>query len=472
MSADGLRIVGPAEVAAVADLALAWRASTGAFAAVADGAATVPSPMALEMPDAEGEVHVKGAWLRGRPTWTVKVATGFYGGAGPSGGGLAVCGSARDGRLLAVLDDRGLLTDLRTAAAGALATDLLARADATRLAVLGAGTQARLHVAALLAVRPLSAVTVWARRPEAAAGLARALAEAHGLATEVASSPAAAVADADTVICATPSRAPLLDLADVRPGTHVTALGSDAPGKRELSSRLVAGAAVVVADDLAQARALGELQHAAPRRTATLGALLLGDAGGRTAEADVTLADLTGIGAQDAALAERVLARLGLLASGAPASSAAIRPARADDLPALRRLARRAYARYVARIGARPGPMDAERGPAVAEGRVHVVDGPPLLGAIVLAPYADHLEVTEVTVDPAVQGAGLGRRLLAHAEGVAARAGLAQVRLDTNARMAESLALYGRLGYATGHRARRDGLERVFLHKAIGARPP
>jgi ornithine cyclodeaminase len=360
MSADGLRIVGPAEVAAVADLALAWRASTGAFAAVADGAATVPSPMALELPDAEGEVHVKGAWLRGRPTWTVKVATGFYGGAGPSGGGLAVCGSARDGRLLAVLDDRGLLTDLRTAAAGALATDLLARADATRLAVLGAGTQARLHVAALLAVRPLSAVTVWARRPEAAAGLARALAEAHGLATEVASSPAAAVADADTVICATPSRAPLLDLADVRPGTHVTALGSDAPGKRELSSRLVPAprwSSPTTSPRPARSASSSMRRRAGRRRSARCSSAPPRAAAGRAGD---TVADLSGHrGPQDRRAGRAESSPAWGIAEPGPRPAPpppALRPATGRrPTRALRRLARRAYSRYVARIGA-PAP--------------------------------------------------------------------------------------------------------------------
>jgi ornithine cyclodeaminase len=467
VSAPALRLVGRGDVAGAGDLALAWRAATTAFAAVADGDAHVPPPVALELARAGGEVHVKGAWLRGRSTWTVKLATSA---PGAGGGGLVVCGSALDGRPLAVLDDGGRLTDLRTAAAGALATDLLARGDATRLAVLGAGVQARLHVAALLAVRPITAVTVWARRPEAAAALAAALTEAHGLAVTVAPTPAAAVAAADTVVCATPSRAPLLRAADVRPGTHVTALGSDAPGKRELGGDLVAVAAVVVADDVAQARALGELQDAAARRTATLGELMLGAAEGRGGAQEITVADLTGLGAQDAALAERVLARLGLVVPGAPAAPApALRPATAADLPALRRLARRAYSRYVARIGARPGPMDADRAAAVAAGRVHVVGGDSPAAAVVLAPHADHLEVAEVTVDPAAQGTALGRRLLAHAEAVARDAGLAEVRLHTNARMAENLALYDRLGFTVERRARRDGFERVFLRKPLTA---
>jgi ribosomal protein S18 acetylase RimI-like enzyme len=250
----------------------------------------------------------------------------------------------------------------------------------------------------------------------------------------------------------------------------VTALGSDAPGKRELAGDLVGVAAVVVADDVAQARVLGELQDAAARRTATLGELLLGAAEGRGAAEEVTIADLTGLGAQDAALAERVLARLGIAVPGAPPPPApVVRPATAADLPALRRLARRAYGRYVARLGARPGPMDADRAAAVAAGRVHVAGGDPLAAALVLAPHADHLEVAEVTVDPAVQGTALGRRLLAHAEAVARDAGLADVRLHTHARMVENLALYDRLGFAVERRARRDGVDRVFLRKPLPA---
>jgi ornithine cyclodeaminase/alanine dehydrogenase-like protein (mu-crystallin family) len=125
------------------------------------------SPVTVFAPrGAAGDVHVKSAWLAGHAIFTVKVASWFAARATqgrPAGSGHIAVHSASTGDLIAVLQDEHYLTDIRTAAAGAIATRLLARPDATRLAVLGTGVQGRLQVAAACAVRPIDTVVIWGR---------------------------------------------------------------------------------------------------------------------------------------------------------------------------------------------------------------------------------------------------------------------------------------------------------------------
>jgi ornithine cyclodeaminase/alanine dehydrogenase-like protein (mu-crystallin family) len=132
------------------------------------------------------------------------------------------------------------ITRLRTAAASAVATDALARADAAELAVLGTGKQAAVHIGAIAAVRKLRRVRIWGRDRGKAAALARAQADALGLACEACGSVEAAVADADIICTVTGARDPILNRASVKPGTHINAVGSSTPGPAEIDNDLVA----------------------------------------------------------------------------------------------------------------------------------------------------------------------------------------------------------------------------------------
>jgi ribosomal protein S18 acetylase RimI-like enzyme len=129
----------------------------------------------------------------------------------------------------------------------------------------------------------------------------------------------------------------------------------------------------------------------------------------------------------------------------------------------------RAYGHYVARIGMRPGPMDDDYAARVGEGRVWVAqaDGE-IAGLVVLIPHDDHLLVENVAVDPARQGQGIGRALLAHAERQAAQLGVPELRLYTHVKMTENRALYARLGYREVERRTESGFERVFMSKPVG----
>jgi ribosomal protein S18 acetylase RimI-like enzyme len=143
-----------------------------------------------------------------------------------------------------------------------------------------------------------------------------------------------------------------------------------------------------------------------------------------------------------------------------------IRLARPHEADKLRDIAQRAYEGYVTRIGRRPAPMDDDYLERVTKEQVCVAtlhDQP--VGLIVTVVETDHLLILNVAVEPGHQGHGVGRALLQHAEQIAARANVNELRLYTNAAMAENLAFYPRLGYREVARRREDGFDRVFFTK-------
>jgi ornithine cyclodeaminase len=188
----------------------------------------------------------------------------------------------------------------------------LSRADSTTAAILGAGMQAELQAVALSLVRPIRNVRIWARDPARAAALCDRLA-ARGLSAAPFATVDAAVAGADVIVTTTPATGPILH--DAAPGQHITAMGSDAEHKNEVSPALLAKA-TYVADRLSQSRVLGELHHAiaagvvsSDRAFAELGQVVAGLVTGRSSPDQITLADLTGTGIQDTAIAALAVAR-------------------------------------------------------------------------------------------------------------------------------------------------------------------
>jgi ornithine cyclodeaminase len=218
-----------------------------------------------------------------------------------------------DGAPAALLLDNGYLTDLRTGAAGAVAADLLARDDASTVAIIGAGKQARFQLEALLQVRQITTARVASRSADRARAFADEVGTRWGLAAQVCPSVEDAVRDADIVITTTPATSPLVRAEWLAPGVHVTAVGSDEPTQQELHPDVLGRANVIAVDDVGQASRSGELHHALAassadeQRVVTLGQLLEQAREGRTRPEDVTVADLTGVGVQDAAIASLVV---------------------------------------------------------------------------------------------------------------------------------------------------------------------
>src|SRR3989454_780211 len=254
------------------------------FRALGRGEAALPDPMVLELREQQAEVHVKGAHIAGGRHIVLKVATGFYRNRArglPSGDGMFLLLDADTGVPAVLLEEHGYLTDFRTAAAVALTLKYLAPKDTHEALLVGAGALARLTARAMLAQMPLARLTLWNRTRERAEGLAKEL----GQAVE----------------------------------THVAPVGTGSPEKIELEPALLARADKLVADRVFQTERYGNLHHAIAAGAVTrdkvyaeLGDLAAGRLPGRESATEITVADLTGVGVQDAAIAQAVVEVLGL----------------------------------------------------------------------------------------------------------------------------------------------------------------
>jgi len=306
-----------AQIEAAIDLDRAVVALEEGFKAASAGRVQMPPVGYLGFPAHHGDCHIKFGHITGDPIFVVKIATGFYDNPRrglPTSSGMMIALSAETGAVVAILRDEGWLTDLRTALAGAIATRAGARSDARRIGIVGAGTQARFQIraAAHLMRERAPQFAIWARSAERAEAVQAELL-AEGIAVTLATSPEALCAEADAIITTTPATSPLLKAAWIRPGTHITAMGADEPGKQELESGLVAAADIRIADSLDQCLDHGEFAAAAReglierRACVELGAVLAGHAIGRNDARDITIADLTGLAVQDIAIARVVL---------------------------------------------------------------------------------------------------------------------------------------------------------------------
>ncbi|MFC9976575.1 ornithine cyclodeaminase family protein [Spirillospora sp. NPDC127200] len=276
--------------------------------------------MVLPLADG-GDSHIKAAHLPGGRHFLVKIANWFPGNRArglPEGGGFVALFDATTGAVTALLEDEHHLSDLRTAAAGAVCARALARPEAARATVLGTGRQAELQAHALTLVRPIRQISVWGRDHGRAAALATRL--GHDLPhTEVgaAADPEQAVQRSDIVVTATASLTPVLFGSWLRPGQHVTALGADAPAKRELDGAGLQRATRVFVDSRELGLRYGDVHAAIARGEVTedridgeIGEVLAGRLPGRRTPEDITVAKLIGIGPQDLAAAETALALL------------------------------------------------------------------------------------------------------------------------------------------------------------------
>jgi ornithine cyclodeaminase/alanine dehydrogenase-like protein (mu-crystallin family) len=268
-----------------------------------------------EPPD-RGDVYVKTGVLRGHSVYIVKVSPWFALNAetgSPQGGFIAVFDSAT-GQTLAMLDDEHYLSDVRTAAAGALAARVFAPGHIDTATVLGSGVQAYWQVLALHAERPFRKLLIWARSTDAAANLrAKLTRRLPGLEIQVPDELEPAVRAADVLITTTASREPLVRGEWLHPGQHITAIGADDPSKCELHVSVLERSRVFV-DALETSAANGDIHRAVseggyrPESLAgEIGDVLAGRAPGRTSPTDITVAKFVGIGAQDLVAAETAL---------------------------------------------------------------------------------------------------------------------------------------------------------------------
>lgn len=293
--------------------AAAVAAIRDAFRADGEGRTAVPAVINLPIPGTRGEFHVKTAWVAGVPFIAVKVASGFYDNPAlglPTGSGMMALFDAATGMPAGLLFDNGFLTDIRTGAAGAVAADCLARRDVDTIGVIGSGVQARHQIACLREVRRFRRLAAWSiDRPGLEAYCAE-MRASYGLDATACSSAEEVCRAADILVTATPSHEPMVRAAWLKPGLHVTAVGSDTAGKQELDADCLARADVVVVDRVSQCAKFGELSHAIAAGfmreedvRGQLGEIVAGRKPGRTRDDEITLCDLTGVGFQDTAIA-------------------------------------------------------------------------------------------------------------------------------------------------------------------------
>lgn len=288
------------------------------FVAFSAGKVEVPPVGELLFPQARGELHIKYGAIHGDDVFVVKLATGFFDNPGlglPPFSGCMLVLSQKTGMVLSVLLEEGELTNHRTAAAGAVAAKHLAPRTVEAIGICGSGVQARLQADYLRRVTSCRDLLVWARDAAKATETASDVA-AMGFRARPVESVEALARGANLIVTTTAAHAPYLLASHVRPGTHITAMGSDTPEKNELDPDLLRRADCVVADSTSQCLVRGEIHKAIKagaidaQKVVELGTVINGAAQGRSSDAAITVVDLTGVAVQDIMIAKAVVARL------------------------------------------------------------------------------------------------------------------------------------------------------------------
>jgi len=263
-----------------------------------------------------GDVYVKSAYDWDSDYFVVKVSPWFRINAEKNApqGGLFIVVDSRTGHTRAIFNEEHYLSDIRTAAAGALAARYLAPQNVHTACVVGTGTQALLQAQALFSERKFKRLYVWGRDCLKVRRIAKRIGEAlPGVAVLAAASLESAVKDAEVIVTTTSSKEPLICGAWLCDGQHVTAIGADDPSKCELDRECLERAQLITVDSLLDGAANGELyRHQWPldsNKVVEIGHVLVGRKRGRSTPKEITIAKFVGLGVQDLAAANEVLMR-------------------------------------------------------------------------------------------------------------------------------------------------------------------
>lgn len=284
-----------------------------AFVCLTKGLTIMPPILRLDIKENHGEVDVKTAYIKGLDSFAIKVSPGFFNNPSlnlPTTSGMMILLDSKTGILKSVLLDKGYLTNVRTAIAGAIAAKHLSNKDISTVGIIGAGIQAKLQLKALMLVRKPTIAYVWGRNDKKVkqfitdnySELKIKLIQSHN--------PEEVCKKSDVLITTTPSTEPLIKSEWIRKGTHITAMGSDAEHKNELDPKIVQECDLYIADNQSQTTILGELHHAIKAKLISsekifteLGSVINKDVQGRSSKDAITVCDLTGTGVQDTAIA-------------------------------------------------------------------------------------------------------------------------------------------------------------------------
>ncbi|WP_109852287.1 NAD(P)-binding domain-containing protein [Aquimarina sp. AU58] len=283
------------------------------FIHYSNGKTVVPPIGELLFEDPPGDVHIKYGYIKNDDFYVIKIASGFYNNSKlgiASSQGMMLIFSQKTGQPVAILLDEGYLTDIRTAAAGALAATYFAPKKINAIGIIGTGIQAKLQLQFLQKNNPCKTVWVWGRTLENAEKFKAELSTDFDI--YIAKTPADVAKNSTLIVTTTPSEVALLDARDILPGTHITAVGSDTSDKQELDSEVLQKADIVIADSIPQSKSRGEIYRAikdgaiSEEKIIELGSAIQDPALQRTDDQQITIVDLTGVAVQDIMIAKAV----------------------------------------------------------------------------------------------------------------------------------------------------------------------
>lgn len=276
------------------------------FKQYSNGNTIVPPVGELLFENPPGDVHIKYGYIKKDEYYVIKIASGFYENSKlglPSSQGMMLLFNQKTGQTVSVLLDEGYLTDIRTAAAGAVAAKYFAPASPKAIGIIGTGIQAQLQLQYLQENNACKTIWVWGRNPknvEKFKGQFGSDFEIH-----IAETAAEVAHNCDLIVTTTPSETPLLRAEDIQPGTHITAVGSDTSEKQELDEAILKKAAIVIADSIPQSKSRGEVYQAVSKGAISadsiieLGTAIQNPSLCRTNAEQITIVDLTGVAVQD-----------------------------------------------------------------------------------------------------------------------------------------------------------------------------
>ena len=308
------------EIKRLIDIPQLIREIEAGFVLYSEDKVVVPPVGFLHFDQPPGDVHIKYGYVKGDDSYVLKMASGFYDNAGPDlpvADGLILVFSQQTGHLKLILLDECWLTDMRTAAAGAVAAKHLAPDNVHHIGIVGTGVQARMQLELLKGVVDCQSCFIWGRDANKVQRMiedlqAREAIQAWGLDLKAATQIDELLSESQLIVTTTSSKEPLIRADQVQKGKHITAMGSDDHGKQELEADVLAKADRVVADSVSQCVDHCECFHAVKGSAVEEGSILeLGDVIknpglGRTSDDQITVADLTGVAIQDIQIAKMV----------------------------------------------------------------------------------------------------------------------------------------------------------------------
>jgi ornithine cyclodeaminase len=284
------------------------------FIAYSEGKVEIPPVGEMLFKKPPGDVHIKYGYIVDDDYYVIKIASGFFESPQSSrytSDGLLLLFKKGTGELACALLDECHLTNVRTAAAGAVVAKYLAPKHVDCIGIVGAGTQGRMQLEFLESVIDCKDVMVWGMNQKELDKYREDM-ELVDFNVKTTLKAEDIAAHCKLIVTATPSKSPLLSADLIRQGTHITAMGSDTPEKNELDPRILQKADIIVADSISQCLLRGEIHQALKagwlekERVVELGNVIVNPDLQRTSEEQTTIADLTGVAVQDIQITKAV----------------------------------------------------------------------------------------------------------------------------------------------------------------------